>query len=261
MTEFCRSTLMPQLEARRSCQERACYRLHTHDRLSIGLIDSGTTVFTGAGGEPISLAGGDVIVIPAGHVHACNPDQGPWQYQMIHADHDWITTVVSAASGVLLGGISVFRHEDVYRRFNEANGLLFAGSDPDRIEAAFQRSFHFCTTLEPARRLAPATDPELFARLGPVLDRLRQDESNPMLDELAGIAGMGKYQLVRAMKRTTGLTPLAWRQNSRVTTARRMLREGCSLAETAQALGFVDQSHFHRVFRAHVAASPGTYRI
>ncbi|GAA4388106.1 MULTISPECIES: helix-turn-helix domain-containing protein [Brevibacterium] len=39
-----------------------------------------------------------------------------------------------------------------------------------------------------------------------------------------------------------------------------MLRAGTSVVETAIALGFVDQSHFHRVFRAHVAALPGAYR-
>jgi hypothetical protein len=91
MPEFWHSALMPQLESRRSCQEVACYRPHTHDRLSIGLIDSGTTTFTGAASGPVPLAAGDVILIPAGHVHACNPENGRWQYQMIQADQDWVT--------------------------------------------------------------------------------------------------------------------------------------------------------------------------
>ncbi|HWV76460.1 MAG TPA: helix-turn-helix domain-containing protein [Isoptericola sp.] len=50
------------------------------------------------------------------------------------------------------------------------------------------------------------------------------------------------------------------RHNDRVTAARAMLRAGRPLAETAYELGFADQSHFHRVFRAHVAATPGVYR-
>ena len=260
VAEFWHSTLVPHLESRRSCQEVACYRRHTHDRFSVGLIDSGTTVFTGAAQEPILLAAGDVILIPGGHVHACNPDHGHWRYQMIQADQDWIATLLPQQAKGLLSGISVFRHEDVYHRFTGVNDLLFADADTGRIEAEFRRGFHDCAVLEAEHRLAPATEVELLARLSPVLDRLRSDETNPMLDELAEVAGMGKYQLIRAMKRTTGLAPLAWRQNYRVIAAREMLRDRRSLAETAHALGFVDQSHFHRVFRAHVAASPSAYR-
>lgn len=71
---------------------------------------------------------------------------------------------------------------------------------------------------------------------------------------------MDRFQLIREMKRATGLSPLAWRQNTRVLEARRRLRAGERIADTAHSLGFVDQSHFHRVFQAHVAASPGAYR-
>lgn len=104
------------------------------------------------------------------------------------------------------------------------------------------------------------TDMQLREQLRPVLDRLRNDESNPSLDELAALAGLTRYQLIRAVKRATGLAPLAWRQNARIAQARRMLRTGRPIADTAHELGFTDQSHFHRVFRAHVAASPGAYR-
>jgi AraC-like DNA-binding protein len=260
MPEFWHSALMPQLESRRSCQEVACYRPHTHDRLSIGLIDSGTTTFTGGASGPVPLAAGDVILIPAGHVHACNPENGRWQYQMIQADQDWVTTLAPDASAGYLTEITVFRHRGLHRRFGAVNDLLFADTGIERVEAELRRVLGQCATLQPHRRVVPAHEPALVARLRPVLDRLHHDESNPLLDELGELVGMGKYQLIRTMKRATGLSPVAWRQNERVITARAMLRDGRSLAETTHALGFADQSHFHRVFRAHVAASPGAYR-
>lgn len=260
MSEFWHSTVLQHLESRRSCSEIACYRPHTHEKFSIGLIDSGATVFGGAAGEPVHLGIGDVIIIPAGHVHACNPVDGQWRYQMIQADQDWIAALLPARANELLSGISVFRQHEVHRRFGLVNDLLFSDADAVHIEASFREAFQECARHEIEHRFAADTDAELVARLAPVLVRLRDDVSNPLLDELAGMAGMGKYQFIRAMKRMTGLAPLAWRQNHRVITARQMLREGTSLAETAHALGFVDQSHFHRVFRSHVAASPGTYR-
>ncbi|MBD8045055.1 helix-turn-helix transcriptional regulator [Arthrobacter sp. Sa2BUA2] len=260
MTEFWHSRQVPHLESRRSCRENTCYRPHTHDRFSIGLVDSGTTVFSGAAGDPIRLAAGDVILIPAGHVHACNPDEGHWEYQMIQADQDWIAALLPPPAAHLLAGIKVYRQPQIYRWFTAINNTLFTDAAPSGIESGFRTGLHECASVEPAHQLVTCSDQELLARLDPVLRRLRQDESNPPLAELAELAGMGRYQLIRAMKRLTGFAPLAWRQNERVTASRRMLREGRALAETAHALGFVDQSHFHRVFRAHVATSPGTYR-
>ncbi|MEU2675019.1 AraC family transcriptional regulator [Streptomyces sp. NPDC007164] len=260
MPEFWHSTLLPYLESRRSCQENTCYRPHAHDRFSIGLIDSGLTTFAGAAGEALPLATGDVILIPAGHVHACNPEHGRWKYQMIQADQDWITTLLPDGSGSLLAEINIFRHPGLHGRFSAVNDLLFLGANAERTETEFRGVLHDCAELAPHRRIAPATDAALLARLSTVIDRLHEDEPAPVLDELAEVAGMDKYQLIRAMKRATGLPPLAWRQNDRIITARAMLRDGRSLAETAYALGFADQSHFHRVFRAHVAATPGAYR-
>ncbi|MDK0524223.1 helix-turn-helix transcriptional regulator [Streptomyces sp. ML-6] len=260
MPEFWHSALLPHLESRRSCQEITCYRPHTHDRFSIGLIDSGLTTFAGAAGEALPLAAGDVILIPAGHVHACNPENGRWRYQMIQADQDWITTLLPDEPGSLPTEISVFRHPGLHDRFSTINDLLFLGADAERAETEFRQVLHDCAELAPHHRIAPATDAALLARLGTVIDRLHEAEPAPGLDELAEVAGMDKYQLIRAMKRATGLPPLAWRQNDRIITARAMLRDGRSLAETAYALGFTDQSHFHRVFRAHVAATPGAYR-
>lgn len=260
MTEFCHSKALPHLESRRSCQESACYRPHSHDKFSVGLIDSGTTVFSGAAGHPVPLAAGDVILIPEGHVHACNPDSGHWRYQMIQVDQDWVGGLLPYRAAELVWGISVYRQPEMYRQFSLINELIFAGAEPGRIEAGFRGALAACAGRAPEHRLLATTDVELLNRLNPVLIRLREDEANPLLDELAEIAGMDKYQLIRAMKRLTGLAPLAWRQNERVITARKMLRAGRPLAETAHALGFVDQSHFHRVFRAHVASSPGSYR-
>lgn len=260
MAEFWHSDLLPHLESRRSCREIACYRPHTHDTFSIGLIDSGTTVFSSSKGEDIRLVSGDVILIPAGHLHSCNPDHGTWRYQMIQADQDWLSALLPRQAANPFSAIRVFRHPEIYRHFNSVNDLLFADADTQRIKDGLRLGFEDCATYEAEHQMTAGTDAVLLARLGPVLLRLRHNEMNPSLDELAAIAGMGKYQLIRSMKRVTGFAPLAWRQNYRITEARRMLRDGQSLTDTAHALGFVDQSHFHRVFRAHVASSPGTYR-
>lgn len=247
MAEFWHSARLPHVESRRSCQDVRCYRPHSHDRFAVGVIDAGTTVFVGATDEPLRLTPGDVVLIPAGHVHACNPDGGRWHYQMIQADPGWLRDLLGPAVWTPLGSaILLIRDPDVHRAFTRANDRLFADDPPDAAVAALRDAFAAAVRAPRVRRIVPVTDPALLARLRPVLDRLRDEPHLPALDELATGVGMDKYRLIRSMKRATGLTPVAWRHNDRVIAARAMLREGRSLAETAHTLGFVDQSHFHR---------------
>lgn len=261
MAEFWRSTALPHLEARRSCQENPCYRPHAHDSFSIGAIDAGTSVLTGPLGGKTRLEPGDVIVIPAGQVHACNPDRGRWLYQMIHADQAWAAALApSLEMSRLFDGVRVLRHRELHTLVSTLNDAIFTDEGRGALETWFTVLFAELEAVAPAHLAVSDAEPDLLACLAPVMHRLRTDETNPALTELAASVGMTKYQLIRAMRRVTGFSPLAWRQNARVVRARQMLRDGRPIAETAHALGFADQSHFHRVFRAHVAASPGSYR-
>lgn len=260
MAEFGRCGAVAHLEARRSCQELRYYRPHAHDSLSVGAIDAGTSVLTVLGSK-IRLVPGDVIVIPAGHVHACNPDQGRWQYQMIHMDQAWAASLApDQVESSLFGGVRVFRDRELHSRVDTVTIAIFNSETRETLEPQVTDLLAELEATPPTHLATKDADPDLVARLVPVMDRLRTDQTNPSLTDLAGLVGMSKYQLIRAMRRATGLSPLAWRQNARIAVARHMLREGRPISETAHALGFSDQSHFHRVFSRHVAASPGAYQ-
>ena len=41
--------------------------------------------------------------------------------------------------------------------------------------------------------------------------------------------------------------------------ARRLLAEGSALSEAAYAMGFADQAHLQRAFKAHHSMTPGCY--
>ncbi|WP_251475102.1 hypothetical protein [Stenotrophomonas lactitubi] len=69
-TEFWRDAAMPYVESRRACDSRACYRAHSHPTFSIGAVDQGTSLFTGAACGAVTLhrGGGGVR---AGLARAC----------------------------------------------------------------------------------------------------------------------------------------------------------------------------------------------
>lgn len=81
------------------------------------------------------------------------------------------------------------------------------------------------------------------------------------LDDMAKLALMSKYHLIRAFKRETGLTPHQFQIQNRVRKAQRLLRGSAAIAEAALAAGFCDQSHLIRHFRRLVGMTPADYRL
>jgi AraC-like DNA-binding protein len=84
-------------------------------------------------------------------------------------------------------------------------------------------------------------------------------QRNIGLDELAAVAGIGKFRLIRLFRERTGLPPHALQIAHRVRTARRLLEAGATIADAAAATGFADQSHLHRHFQRSLGVTPGEY--
>ena len=62
-------------------------------------------------------------------------------------------------------------------------------------------------------------------------------------------------------KQATGVAPYRWLTKQRVERAKELLQDpGRELADIAQRCGFVDQSHFTRVFSRSEGYSPGRWR-
>ena len=80
------------------------------------------------------------------------------------------------------------------------------------------------------------------------------------LEELARIAGLSRYHLVRAFAAQFGLPPHAYQVHVQVEKSRRLLADGVSPAAVASEMGFADQSHFTRHFRRINGLTPAQYR-
>jgi AraC-like DNA-binding protein len=79
------------------------------------------------------------------------------------------------------------------------------------------------------------------------------------LQTLSHLTGLSVYHLVRSFKRAVGLSPLAYRNQQRIASAKAMLLKGVPIAEVALSVGYADQSHFTRHFQKMVGLSPRRY--
>ena len=88
----------------------------------------------------------------------------------------------------------------------------------------------------------------------------------PTLTELSDLAGVHPSHLLRVFRQHYHMTPGAFVRQCRIDEACRRLRTATTaepniaLGQLAQELGFADQSHFSRTFRALTGISPGTFR-
>jgi AraC family transcriptional regulator len=83
---------------------------------------------------------------------------------------------------------------------------------------------------------------------------LSQDIS---LSELAAVVQMGSRHFSRLFKQSTGRSPYQYLIRCRVERAKELLqRRSLSIAETAQAVGFANQSHLSRHFKRWSGVSP-----
>jgi AraC family transcriptional regulator len=81
------------------------------------------------------------------------------------------------------------------------------------------------------------------------------------LAEVAAACGLSGSYFARAFRRSTGLPPHAWLNRARTERAMILLRQRRqTLSEIALECGFVDQSHFTRVFARRVGLTPGAFR-
>jgi len=86
-------------------------------------------------------------------------------------------------------------------------------------------------------------------------------EHDPSIAEIAHECGLSSGYFARAFKLSTGVPPYRWLTKVRVERAKELLKNPrCELADIAQLCGFVDQSHFTRVFSRSEGYSPGRWR-
>ena len=98
--------------------------------------------------------------------------------------------------------------------------------------------------------------------LNRVLEYINANLSDNLeLGVLAKVAGVNLYHFARAFKQSTGQSPHQYVIRRRIEQAKELLgHPQVSIIEASACTGFVDQSHFSKVFRRIVGVSPSEYR-
>ncbi|WP_202742313.1 AraC family transcriptional regulator [Acinetobacter calcoaceticus] len=266
--EFWQDERMPYVETRRSCFSRTCYKSHSHPTFSIGAIDEGNSVFQSSFGTGQKISAGTLVIVPAHIEHSCNPlpDQA-WSYQMLHLDiswlNQWYTEFQKEGFDLNLPQHRplIIKDENLYQAFSDMNETLF---DSQKLIFEKEQSLIYCLTqlLLPHFILEEIQKTQyLYESFLDLIHIIKSSERFISLEELAQQVGLSRYAIIRLFKANVGLTPHAFQINLKINQARAQLKQGIPLAELAVNLGFSDQSHFHKAFKAHTGITPRQFQL
>lgn len=236
---------------------------HHHAELSLIFIRAGRAEAWIEGGSAAACAG-DLLVFPAGCVHACRPLPGnPLSYDAYFSD-ELADLAPAALRDALVHEGGIFRlGEEAVGEAVVKEGAADESAPPGtalRLLAGLLEGEGLAGAYRPLRhrprgsRRSPASVEAVFESLRVRAERPRS------LEELAADSGYSAKGLIRAFKRRYGMTPYACLVNGRVNLAQRLIARGEPLAEAALAAGFCDQSHLTRQFRAWTGMSPARFR-
>ena len=82
---------------------------------------------------------------------------------------------------------------------------------------------------------------------------------NVTLQELASVANLSPFHLIRVFREEVGLPPHAYQTRLRLNHARALLGRDVTIGEAALRAGFFDQSHFTNHFRKVFGYPPGVH--
>jgi AraC-like DNA-binding protein len=227
---------------------------------AIGVAERGSYLLN-RGGSTHRVARGDLVVLDPSSRHAGSMIDGrPWigrllvieEISRIRLDVDLGRT------RELVVPNPVIRDPALARRFSAMHLAAEQCACGLEIEGALHELLDDVTTAV-APRQRNAAGPTARKAIRAAIDRIHDDIPAAIaLDELASIAGVSRFTLVRQFKTEVGLPPHKYQIALRVQLARRLIDAGHRPADAAAQAGFTDQSHLTRHFR-RMGMTPAAY--
>lgn len=239
----------------------SAYRTHRHDTYALCVTTTGVQAFGYRGVREVSTPGQVVVLHPDEPHDGHAGTEAGFGYRMVYIEPALIfeatRTICGRACALPFVRDPVAANPKLSEAITRAvrgtreslavDGLVvqlaegLIAADPRSLRAA--RVHHLdSAALERARAFLAA-------------ERTRVVHST----ELEAVTGLTRYDLARQFRMMYGTSPYRYLLMRRLDEARRRITEHQPLADVALAVGFADQAHFTRTFKAAFGLTPARY--
>ncbi|KRD22222.1 AraC family transcriptional regulator [Acidovorax sp. Root267] len=258
------------------------YGRHWHAVYGLGLLDDGAQS-SASGRGPVDAYAGDLITTNPGEVHDGQPlGSASRRWRMVYLEPAALQAladneVPGAGADIALTrpviqdpALARALHTLITRVFQWnalQEQLVHAPSSADAVDRlACEESLALTSALLLERHASTEAPPTSRATAAAeVVQQVRDWLADaplapPSLAQMAALAGLSRYQLLRRFAEAYGLPPHAWLLQQRAERSRHLIQRGASLADAAAASGFADQSHMTRIFARQFGFTPGAWQ-
>jgi len=238
---------------------------HYHETYVIEVVRQGADEFF-CDGKTYTATAGQIVLINPHEVHTGKSvGRRPLQYCSLYPTADMMRGIARQLPG-FPDDLPMFARRVVE---DERIARLLAGAyavASNRVDAFTAQSILVNTLAElihhhaepHARTVRAYDDRDAVKRAREYM--LEHYDRNITLAELAKVAALSPYHLLRVFRKAVGFPPHEFLINVRVEKARQLIAKGHPLAFTAMATGFYDQSHLNKHFKRIIGLTPGQYR-
>ncbi|NHH99214.1 MULTISPECIES: AraC family transcriptional regulator [Oceanimonas] len=232
------------------------YGHHIHLDYHLGLVESGAQKFIHRGSSAPLVPGQLSLINPdVAHDGDCFDETG-FRVRVFSLSPELVSDLADELEQPLPFFTQPLRHQPHLYQHALALHRQLELPEPSALhaESSLLALLADCFSLQDAPPLARP----LLARIRErMLAGLDQPHS---LDELAAELGLSRFQFLRQFKAGLGMTPHAYLKRLRLEAAKKRLAAGHPVLDTALAVGFFDQSHFHRAFVHAYHITPARFR-
>lgn len=234
------------------------FSTHAHPELLLAAFSDGAEVFDAAG-KSWRASAGDLLVIPPGLAHdgAAGSPHG-YSYRACYLVPSVVGRIIEDANigglpaePLLLrgGGLGARAFKDLAALGDGTLSVL------ERQETLASLLAEVLEALRGQHWMAKQVDPRAAARARAYLHEHFAEDLKTA--DLAAVAGVSESRLSHVFSAAYKCSPGVYQMALRLAEARRLIRAGCPLAEVAAQLGFADQAHLTRRFKAALGVTPG----
>ena len=249
---------------RASCYEHS-YPPHFHNEFVIAAFARGAQRTRICRQNGIAAAGTVMVIMP-GEVHtgeAVQRDEG-WDYCAFYPSQTLINDVaetVLKGRGDVNFGTNGMRHDPrVARRMLHAAQVLNASGDPLEKECVMYQILNILIGSYGERTVKGARHDLMRADIRKAVEFMHATCARALsVKEIATVAGLSEFYFMRTFQAMTGLSVHQYLTQIRLVRAKGLLSRGVNAAQVASDVGFFDQSHLIKHFRAHFGTTPGVF--
>ena len=261
------------------CPLHGASDLHSHDFTELVIAESGVATHHFEGTEH-TVGPGDVFVIRPNHAHTFTNTEGFAVSNVLFYEDGSIPLLADMAK--LPAYRAIFLLEPGLRQGQEMGGRMHLGFDKltstialvERLEKALdnpdQNSSAIATVcflqlvkdLCDAYHDAPPRMGTSLIQVSRAISHIENHFCEPIRTvDLANLINLSIRSFQRHFLRATGTTAKRYITLLRIKEARKLLKAGVTVTETAYEAGFEDPNYFSRLFHEEVGINPKEYQI